>query len=415
MLKIGSRFFQAVFLLHLSVTFGITFTSCFSPEKESSTSNKKGTYGFDATFLQEHLHEITELKNEDGASVLVTGDYQGRVMTSTATGDTGNSFGWINYPLIEKGEKLRQFNPVGGEERLWIGPEGGQFGFYFDKDASFDFENWRVPPFIDTEAFQIKSSDKSHVAYTHETSLENYAGERFDLEISRTVSLLNRSDLEDKLEGEIPASIKWVGYQTTNELKNKGSNAWSQQKGQPSIWLLGMFTPSEETVAIIPFHKTTDYQSHITDSYFGSIPADRLSIVDSVLLLKCDGKHRSKLGLSPQITKPIAGSFDFKKNVLTLILFPVDPAGHYVNSKWEFQKNPFQGDAVNAYNDGPLADGTQMGPFYELESSSQALSLKPGESHTYQQVTCHFEGDFLSLNELAIRWLGIDLKSVRLH
>jgi hypothetical protein len=133
------------------------------------------------------------------------------------------------------------------------------------------------------------------------------------------------------------------------------------------------------------------------------------------LLLRCDGKHRSKLGLSPAIAKPVAGSFDFKKNILTVILFSVDTKGDYVNSKWELQKEPYKGDVVNAYNDGPLQDGTQLGPFYELESSSSALPLKPNETLQYKQVTCHFEGNYSGLQQLAQQLLGVDLDSIKMQ
>ena len=51
--------------------------------------------------------------------------------------------------------------------------------------------------------------------------------------------------------------------------------------------------------------------------------------------------------------------------------------------------NPYSGDALNSYNDGPLEDGSQMGPFYELETSSPAAALKPGESITHSQITIH--------------------------
>ena len=44
----------------------------------------------------------------------------------------------------------------------------------------------------------------------------------------------------------------------------------------------------------------------------------------------------------------------------------------YLNQEWNLDGDPFIGDAVNAYNDGPLEDGSQMGPFYELESVSPA-------------------------------------------
>src|SRR5437870_13722942 len=93
----------------------------------------KGTYGYDRTFLKEHNRDIIELYNNSGARVLLSATDQGRVLTSTAQGDTGRSFGWINYDLIASEKRKKQFNPIGGEERFWMGPEGGQFSLYFKK------------------------------------------------------------------------------------------------------------------------------------------------------------------------------------------------------------------------------------------------------------------------------------------
>ena len=47
----------------------------------------------------------------------------------------------------------------------------------------------------------------------------------------------------------------------------------------------------------------------------------------------------------------------------------------YVNSQWGDQDDPFDGDVINSYNDGPTEDGTIMGPFYEIEASSPAAAL----------------------------------------
>jgi hypothetical protein len=94
-----------------------------SKEKITVKSFEKGTYAYDAEFLRKNTSQVIELKNADSsAKVLLSGDYQGRVMTSTATGDSGTSFGWLNYDLISAKEKRKQFNPVGGEERFWMGP-----------------------------------------------------------------------------------------------------------------------------------------------------------------------------------------------------------------------------------------------------------------------------------------------------
>jgi hypothetical protein len=174
-----------------------------------------------------------------------------------------------------------------------------------------------------------------------------------------------------------------------------------------------MFTPSDQTTVIIPFKAAPHAKDLITTNYFGDIPEERITILDSVLFFTCDGNYRSKIGLSPVIAKPWSASYDFKSNILTVTRFEIVPDASYVNSKWELQEEPYQGDAVNSYNDGPLADGSQLGPFYELESSSPALELRMGESSSYSQITTHFEGDFNSLNVLSINILGVDLNQIK--
>jgi hypothetical protein len=76
-------------------------------------------------------------------------------------------------------------------------------------------------------------------------------------------------------------------------------------------------------------------------------------------------------------------------------------------------KDPFSGDAINAYNDGPVEDGTQMGPFYELESSSPAANLKPGEKLLHRQRIFHFEGSEQQLSVITEKIFGISLNEVK--
>jgi hypothetical protein len=386
--------------------------------KETQTtvadSLPKGTYAYDAEFLKRHTTEIIELQNEEGnAKVLLSADYQGRVMTSTAEGDSGASYGWINYDLLSSGQKSKQFNPVGGEERFWMGPEGGQYSIYFKEKDSFAFANWQVPPIIDTISYEVSQRNKSSVVFSKKTSITNYSGTVFNIAIERKVALLDKKQAEVALKSAIPGGIRFVGYETENKIQNTGNADWTKDKGLLSIWLLGMFTPSAKTTVIIPFYPNPAARSYITDDYFGTIPANRLQVKDSVLYFTCDGKYRSKIGLSPLVAKPIAGSFDFEKNILTIVIPSIDKNAPYVNSKWEIQKEPFKGDVINSYNDGPLADGTQMGPFYEIESSSPALPLKKGETGVYKQTTCHFQGDYTALKQLAQQLLGVNLDEIK--
>ena len=391
----------------------ISFLSMSGCDKAAETL-EKGNYNYDVDFLKSHLHHVIELSDERAQSkILLTADYQGRVMTSTSNGDTGNSYGWINYELIESREKKQQFNPVGGEERFWLGPEGGQFSFYFHSGDSFEINNWQVPPLIDTESFEVTETNATSVTFSKKASITNYTGTPFDILIERKISLLDKKGLESSLGVPLPGGIGYVGYQSDNQITNIGTADWKKETGLLSIWLLGMFTPSDQTTVIIPFKPISNARQLITTTYFGEIPEDRISIQDSVLLFTCDGKYRSKIGLSPVIAKPLSASYDFEKNILTITKFEVTEEAPYLNSKWELQQEPYRGDAVNSYNDGPLADGSQLGPFYELESSSPALQLKAGDRAGYRQMTCHLEGDFEKLNYLSKIIVGVDLNKIK--
>jgi hypothetical protein len=407
--------------IHVKKTFVfaslLIFVACgdnASREPNQSTNSvaAKGTYAYDAAFLKKHNRQVLELQDANGmGKVLLSADYQGRVMTSTAAGDSGISFGWLNYDLIAAGANKKQFNPVGGEERFWMGPEGGQYSIYFTKGDSFNIANWQVPAIIDTIPFDVVSHDKSQAVFKKTASITNYSGTKFDIEIKRTIQMLaTNANIAGTSQIE---PVKAVAYVTINQIKNIGSTDWKKENGLLSIWLLCMMTPTEQTTAIIPFNGDPQASQYITDDYFGKVPADRLRIKDNVIYFTCDGKKRSKIGISPAIAKGIAGSYDSKLNILTVVKFNVEKNGLYVNSKWELQKEPYKGDAVNSYNDGPLEDGSQLGPFYELESSSPAVALKRGEVQEYSQTVMHFQGDFRILSAMARQMLGADLNELK--
>src|SRR5690606_5102477 len=124
-----------------------------SKKEESLDMYQKGTYGYDVNLLRDFPTAV-ELKNGD-SRLIISLKYQGRVMTSSTKWYEGRSHGWINHELVESGEVLPQFNPVGGEERFWLGPEGGQYSLYFKPGSSFEFENWQVPACIDTIPFDV--------------------------------------------------------------------------------------------------------------------------------------------------------------------------------------------------------------------------------------------------------------------
>lgn len=366
------------------------------------------TYNEDKAFLKEHLN-IVELNN-DKSGLLVSPDLQGRVITSTSGGDDSYSYGWINYDLIASGEFLPHCNNFGGEDRFWIGPEGGQFSIFFEKKASFDLENWQTPSPIDTEKWNVTEQSKSSVKFKRNIELENYSGFYFNIDVERDIKLFNKNEIENSLNIQIPQSIETVGFETDNKITNKGENNWSKETGLLSIWILGQFKPSENNTVIVPF-KGEFSDSILNDSYFGKIDSDRIKITDNAILFKGDGQKRGKIGLKPEATLPIVGSYDEKNSVLTIVQFSFnEDASDYVNSMWEYQENPYDGDVINSYNDGPLPDGTIMGPFYELETSSCAPSLEIEDSIKHVHKTFHFKGDKNELNNIAIKLLNTSIE-----
>ncbi len=384
-------------------------------EKMKTGELIKGTFAYDVNVMKGNK-SYAILRSEDSTRlVLVSADLQGRVMTSTFDGMNGFSIGWVNDKFIRSGKIQAHFNPWGGEERLWLGPEGGQFSLFFKPGDPFDLDHWVTPAAFDTEPFETEERRDRKVKFTRDITLVNYSSHTFDIGIRRTVRLLEDNDLKDLLGEKLPENVKWVGYETENILVNKGDHAWTKDAGMPSIWLLGMYRPSDATTIVVPYH-TGDSNvlgRVVNDAYFGKIPPDRLKIKDGVIFFKGDGKSRGKIGLNPGRAKDVLGSYDKINHILTIVKYN-KPEGvtDYVNSMWEIQKNPFDGDVVNAYNDGPLPDGGQLGPFYELETSSPAAALKPGEKFTHASQTWHFSGTERALSEIAEKILGTSIEDI---
>jgi hypothetical protein len=374
------------------------------------------TFDDDLAFLRKHV-EVVLLQDATGARVAVVPAWQGRVMTSAMSGASARGFGWINEELVASRKLRPHINAFGGEDRLWLGPEGGQFSIFFAKGAPFDLEHWQTPPLIDTEAWAVAAKDATKVAFRHRGRLANYSGTPLEVEIERTVRLVSRDEAAAQLGGPLPAGVRLVAFASDNTIANAGSAPWTKEKGSLSLWILGMFQPSPRTTVVVPFVPGAEKELGpvVNDAYFGKIPADRLVVGDGVLFFSGDGRYRSKIGVSPRRVRPVLGSYDAAQGVLTIVSFDrPEGASDYVNSMWEIQKEPFAGDVVNSYNDGPPAPGARpMGPFYELETSSPAAFLAPGARLTHVHRTIHLEGPEPDLDAVARRVLGAPLAKVR--
>ncbi|NQU41481.1 MAG: hypothetical protein HQ523_16150 [Lentisphaerae bacterium] len=385
---------------------------------------KARTFTEDVAFLRQHTEAI--VLERDGGKVVVAPAYQGRVMTSSVGDADDMSFGWLNDDVIAagiqppemvKGTLKEHIYVFGGEERFWLGPEGGQFAIYFEKGEPFDFTHWNTPAVIDSEPFELVRHSASDAQFVRNFTLTNYSGYTFDGRIQRRVTVLGRAETEKALKSHLPPSVLAVAYRTRNVLKNTGPYRWSRDTGLLSIWLLGMYKPGATTTVVIPFKRGSEAALGpvVNDAYFGRVPAERLIVTDQALYFSADGTYRSKIGLTAKRSKGIAGSYDADGRVLTVVAYNQQPAAApYVNSMWALQDAPYAGDVINAYNDGAPEPGTKpLGPFYEIETSSPGAELEAGESVTHVQTTAHLRGPEAELDALARRLFGVSLETIK--
>ena len=418
------------YLIRLLIPFSLVFIIFCASCKYNRENNKKEmtmikknpnvkgytTYANDSDFLKKYI-EVIELSNvEENAKVAVSPALQGRVMTSTALGDKGRSYGWLNRKLFQSKDTLEHINVYGGEERFWLGPEGGQYSIFFKKGTAFNLGNWYTPKLIDLESFNVSSKASNQVTFTKNAKLTNYSGFEFSLGIERTVEILLKEAIQNEFGIKDLGNAHAVAYKTTNILTNTGDVPWKKETGLLSIWLLGMFNPSPNTTVIIPYLSGNKEEKGaiVNDTYFGKVPKERLVVGDNAIYFSGDGEYRSKIGLSPMRAKNICGSYDSKNQILTIVKYN-KPANKidYVNSMWEIQEEPYAGDVINSYNDGvPKPGKAPLGPFYELETSSPALGLNAGESGTHIQTTCHIEGDITVLEPILKKLFGVSIADV---
>jgi hypothetical protein len=383
----------------------------------STARAQSATFADDTAFLQRHA-EIIVLRDKSGqGKVAVTPTWQGRVLTSTAGGDDGTSFGWINRDLISSGKLQPHMNVFGGEDRIWLGPEGGQFSVFFAKGTKFELANWFTPAAVDTIPFKTVSHSAHQARFASQFTLTNFSGTVFEVKVDRIVRVLEPDVAWNELGVAPIQGVKLVAFEGDNKIINAGRNAWTKESGLLSIWILGQFNPSPNTTIVAPIKTGPEFDLGVkaTSDYFGNIPPDRLVVKDYVVYLKADGQFRSKIGINPKRSKKVLGSYDADGHVLTIVQFSQPEfATDYVNSLWKMQDNPYGGDVANSYNDGPPAPGAKpLGPFYELESSSPAAMLAPGKSMSHVHRTIHLTGPEEALDKVANAVLGVSLEEIK--
>lgn len=158
---------------------------------ETMKDYDRNTFGYDLKFIRQRKTPLLLHDEKFKSLVLISPEYQGRVITSTADGLQGYSFGWVNYDLIGSGTFKDHMNAFGGEDRVWLGPEGGQFSLFFKPKSTFEYDHWQVPGGFDTQTFDIVSVSDLEASFFKRLDLTNYAGNKLDIVLSRQIKLLS--------------------------------------------------------------------------------------------------------------------------------------------------------------------------------------------------------------------------------
>ena len=400
------------------ILMGTIVLSCGnnSKKEKSMEDYEKGTFGYDLNYLHQKENNLIVLSGDGGNSqIIVSAKYQAKVFTSSAEGLSGKSIGFVNYRALDSDVIDEHMNGYGGENRFWFGPEGGRFSVYFAPGAEQVYDNWHTPKSIDIEPWSVISANNTYASFRKEAELTNYLGTNMKVQIDRDVSLIERPKVESELGIKMSPNVNTVAYSTNNKIINLNDFAWTAETGTICIWILDMFIPAPKAVTVIPFNEGDEAElgKIVTSDYFGEIPADRLKIQGNTIYLKTDGKFRSKLGLNGKRTTSVAGNYDPDMKRLTITTFEVDKDAIYLNQEWDPTKNPLVGDAMNAYNDGPLDDGSIMGPFLELESVSPAAFLEPMKYMSHKHNVYHFIGEEADLEPIAKKLLGVSIADIK--
>ncbi len=376
-------------------------------------------FGQDLSFFSKNNAEVF-LLGEGDSLIAVSPKYQGRVLTSTFGGAQGASLGWINHELIANNALGLQTMQIGGEDRFWLGPQGGDFSIFFPADSVYSDDNWRAPTALSSEPWDLVAKSKTQARFEKSADFENAKGKRFKVKAERELTVLDKKQVSEILGIEIPESVKVVAFQSFNKLTNVGDSAWDEKSGMLNISVQSCFNANKKTRVFVPYKAGAPEKlgDIVRDNYFEAATSGNGSLLvdPSYVMFKTDGRTMSGIGISGRRSEGIAVSFDASNGVLTVILY-IKPSGTrgYLQNSWRRSGAArFDGDAISVYNNGPLARTSATADrFYEISTHSPALELGVGKSQFHLQRTFHFGGSEYDLGLISYKLTGIAIGQLR--
>src|SRR2546425_9105993 len=152
---------------------------------QAVTPTPNGRFASDIAFLRQHTDVVLLADPSREAKVAVAPVYQGRVMTSTTGGSDAPSFGWIGRAASASGRRQPHMNVCGGEDRFWLGPEGGQYALFFKAGDPFDLDHWQGPGAFGWGSWGIAGQSASAVRLRKRMTLVDYSGTQMGIGVDR--------------------------------------------------------------------------------------------------------------------------------------------------------------------------------------------------------------------------------------
>lgn len=378
------------------------------------------SFGQDLSFFSKYGVETMILSQGD-STIAVSPALQARVMTSSFDGSKGPSLGWINRVQLAFKKADFQKIQLGGEDRFWVGPQGGDFSIFFTGGALINESNWKIPAFLASEPWNLVGRNAYRAKFEKLAEFENNKGTKFKIKAEREISVLNRKHVGDVLGIQIPESVDMVAFQSFNKLTNLGDKRWTPEGGLLNISTQSCFNANRKTYTFIPYRagEPAKFGDIVRDNFFDVVASqndgNRLVIDPSFIKYKTDGRGLGSIGISPLRSEGIALSYDEVNSILTVIIY-IKPADmrSYLPASWRRASDQFDGDAITIFNNG--ATGGSNAPadaYYEISTYSPALSLEAGKSQFHLQRTFHFHGSEYDLGLISYKLAGISIGQLR--
>ena len=370
--------------------------------------NRKGEHRYaDDLALVEKRTAIVELKADGGAArALVTPDLQGRILTTTAAGTDGASNGWFDRAVFTTNDSVT--GGVGGEDRVWITPLGSQHSFYYGQSVPLNEDNWSVPAPIEHEPFTVMNQSARSVWLRKDMTLTNFSGTALTMQLDRRLTLHGRAGVEQQLGVSLPEEVVSVGFTSDHRLKNTGNSTWTKASGLAGIWNAGTFLGTDGATVILPLRRGKNLDDLLT--YMGPLGEERLWQNGSAAYFRGDGRYRSKVGIPPRVARDTYAAYVPEADRLTIVRFSLAGDTLYANTAVSIQDDPYRGEAIPIYNNGPLDyQPTEEVSFFELESTSALRELKPGWMIGHSHEVYHLIGEREDLAPLCRQLTGAEL------